>query len=1213
MTITGWDGTAKTKITLERLSPDALPVPPPPGETRLLYQVFFGTPMGGLPSAVLPVTVPNDQNLEPGEKAEIWYYDAAPIPGAAAAWRLAGQGTVSADGSRVVSDPGVGISRFCGVCGVFCIIKNFSTQPNVNPQGEKAGEPVDLGTGLMLAEKTDLVVPGRLPATLRRSYNPYDAFGRIAGFELATGPRWTLSIDVVLLQESASVRRMILPGNSRFAFVQQPNGTFANTTYPDFAGAVLAVQGDGSHTLRFKDGRTWRFGTGYIPRVGGGFVISGLSLLVGQTDRTGNTVTITRDKFGAPTQVTEPGGRALSFTVDAVATGVARLVSVTDPLGRVVRYGYGATAPNRLETVTDALGGVTRYTYNAAGGIASIVDPRGITFVTNEYDSNGRVSRQTQADGGVWSFAYTGPVGAHTSAIVTDPRGNATTQRMDSAGFSSETVDALGQVTRHERDAAGRVTATTDPLGRVTRFTYDAGGNVTQITDPAGNARSFTYEPVFNRMTSITDPLNQVTRFEYDPAGNLTAIVDPTNARTTLTYNGVGQPLTVTDPLSNVTRFEYDSVGNPTATVDPLGNRATREYDGVSRLIRQLNALGQANTFGYDQLNRLVTILDALAGAMRFAYDPNGNLLTVTDARGNVTLYTYDAMDRAATRTDPMGATESYAYDGLNNVTRHTNRKGQVATLSYDPLSRRISGSFVDAATSFAYDGVGRLMQATDSVGGTIVNQYDTLDRLLAQTTSLGTIGYQYDALGRRTAMSVSNQAPVSYAYDVVSRLTAITQSGQLVQFQYDLAGRRTRLTLPNQASTEYQYDAASRVTALIYRNAVGTLGDLTYQYDSTGNRTAVGGSFARTLLPDPVTSASYDAANRQRAWNGLMLTHDANGNLTTDGSTTYTWDARNRLSALSRAGTTAAFRYDSFGRRRDKTINATETAFHHDGLNPVQILSGTSSVTGILTGLGIDEYFVSTEAADQQGLITDVLGSTVAELDSTGALMAVYTYGPFGQTSVTGTPRTPFQYTGREKDGTGLYYYRARYYQPALHRFVSEDPIGFAGGDFNVYAYVRGNPLSFVDPTGLWLCKMNLPGLEDVFVDDSIANAIAEFYGRAHSAGVALTFTSAFRTTAEQTRIFLSNPRAAGPGTSLHEAGFAIDISWNAIPPHLRNSVVNAAQAAGLDWGGRFRDNYDPVHFYMEVPGGVDHRSDFIKRAQEQKSKSQGDIPYCQ
>jgi RHS repeat-associated protein len=216
------------------------------------------------------------------------------------------------------------------------------------------------------------------------------------------------------------------------------------------------------------------------------------------------------------------------------------------------------------------------------------------------------------------------------------------------------------------------------------------------------------------------------------------------------------------------------------------------------------------------------------------------------------------------------------------------------------------------------------------------------------------------------------------------------------------------------------------------------------------------------------VASASYDAANRQRAWSGLTLTYDANGNLTTDSTTTYAWDARDRLSALSGSSTSAVFRYDPLGRRRHKTIGATETQFYYDGLNPVQVLSGTGGVTNILTGLGIDEFFVSTEAADQRTVLTDALSSTIAELDPTAALLAEYTYGPFGQTSATGAPRTPFQYTGRENDGAGLYYYRARYYHSTLQRFISEDPIGLRAGDTNFYGYVGNSPVNFADPFGL-------------------------------------------------------------------------------------------------------------------------------------------------
>jgi RHS repeat-associated protein len=1071
VTITGWDGAVKTHIALERLSPEALPVPPPPGVTRSLYQVFFGTPMGGLPSAPLPVTVPNDQDLDPGDKAEIWYYDAAPVPGVPAGWRLAGLGTVSADGSRIVSDPGVGISRFCGVCGVFCILANLDKQANVNPRGPKAGEPVDLGTGLMVADKTDLVLPGRLPAILRRSYNPLDPFGRIAGFELATGPGWTLSIDVVLLQESPSLRRLVLPGNARFAFVLQPDGTSINTTFPDLAGAILRAQPDGGHTLRFKDGTVWRFATGYLPRAGGPFAISGLSLLVAQSDRHGNTLTIARDRFGAPVQVTEPGGRTLSFTVDLVAAGVGRLLTVTDPIGRTVRYGYSGAA-FRLETAIDPTGGLTRYTYDASGGMVSITDARGISFLTNEYDPEGRVLRQTQADGGVWTFAYTGPVRAHTGVTVTDPRGHPTIYRLDNAGFASETIDALGQATRHDRDAVGRVTSTSDPLGRVTRFAYDAAGNITRITDPEGNARTFTYEPIFNRMTSLTDPLGQVTRLEYDTAGDLTAFVDPLGHRTTFTYDATGQPLTATDALGDTTRLEYDAVGNLTATLDALGHRTTREYDAVSRLTRQLDALGRATTIGYDALDRVATVLDGLGGITRFDYDPNGNLLAVTDARGSVTTHTYDAMDRMATRTDPLGRSESFTYDGLGNLVRHADRKGQAATFAYDALNRRVKGTHVDATIDFVYDAGGRLARATDSVGGTILNQYDALDRRIAQTTSLGVITYDYDALGRRTTMTAPGQPAVTYAYDPASRLTSITQAGRLTQLEHDPAGRRTRLTLPNQVSTEYRYDAASRLSALVYRNAAGVLGNLTYQYDPTGNRIAVGGSFARTLLPDPIPTAAYDAANRQLTFGDKTMTYDANGNVASivgpSDTTSLDWDARDRVIGVTTPSSHKRWAYDASSRRVRASTDQNQLAHLFDDHDIVQT-HGAEGTTTFMRTLALDEPLARDAA---EFYLADGLGSTLALTGPDGSLLTRYTYEPFGRTDPEGTTSANlFQFTGRENDGPGLYYYRARYYDPRLHRFVAEDPVPLhfrAVNELNAYGYVTNNPVLFTDPLGL-------------------------------------------------------------------------------------------------------------------------------------------------
>jgi RHS repeat-associated protein len=127
--------------------------------------------------------------------------------------------------------------------------------------------------------------------------------------------------------------------------------------------------------------------------------------------------------------------------------------------------------------------------------------------------------------------------------------------------------------------------------------------------------------------------------------------------------------------------------------------------------------------------------------------------------------------------------------------------------------------------------------------------------------------------------------------------------------------------------------------------------------------------------------------------------------------------------------------------------------------------------LANILTGFGIDQFFSRTDvaASTTSHFLTDVLGSTIALTDGTGVVQTEYTYDSFGRTSVTGASNSNvYQYTGRENDGTGLYYYRARYYHPGLQRFVNEDPIEFAGGQYNLYAYVDNNPVNLYDPSGL-------------------------------------------------------------------------------------------------------------------------------------------------
>jgi len=244
-------------------------------------------------------------------------------------------------------------------------------------------------------------------------------------------------------------------------------------------------------------------------------------------------------------------------------------------------------------------------------------------------------------------------------------------------------------------------------------------------------------------------------------------------------------------------------------------------------------------------------------------------------------------------------------------------------------------------------------------------------------------------------------------------------------------------------------------------------VGDLKYGYDTIGRKLSMSGAMATTVLPAPVSPATYDAANELTTWNGTTLSYDASGNVTSDGLHSYTWNARNQLSAID-SGSTASFVYDPLGRRTTKTILGTTTNLFYDGLDVVQELSGTTPVANLLIG-GLDEHFMRTDAAGSRSFLTDNQGGTQVLTDSNGDTQSLYGYDPFGNTVVSGSSTSnSFAYTGRENDSPlGLYYYRARYYNPAVGRFMSQDPIGFAGG-INFYAYVDDDPVDQIDPSGL-------------------------------------------------------------------------------------------------------------------------------------------------
>jgi len=365
----------------------------------------------------------------------------------------------------------------------------------------------------------------------------------------------------------------------------------------------------------------------------------------------------------------------------------------------------------------------------------------------------------------------------------------------------------------------------------------------------------------------------------------------------------------------------------------------------------------------------------------------------------------------------------------------------------------------------------------TGSVLDTVSATYDGLNDLLADSyassTLNATVTYTYDDDQNRTTMTAGSQAQTSYTYDNDNRLTAEARGTQSVGVSYDADSRRTTLTLPNGVTVGYGYDADSHATGITYSSTgAGTLGNLTYGYDNDGRVNSLGGSLAAVNLPSAMPTATYDAGNQLATWNGTAATTDGNGNLLSDPSipgNTYTWNERNQLATATAGGVQSSYVYDALGRRVGQTTSGLTAQYVYDMLNVAQEQYTGGTVADMLPGLGLDENFARTDSSGSSAILSDLLGSTIGLVNSSGAISTGYQYSPFGQTTTSGASSTnPLQYTGRELDSTGLYFLRARYYNPIAQRFISPDPIGFFGGQANFYAYVSNQPMNWTDPLGL-------------------------------------------------------------------------------------------------------------------------------------------------
>jgi RHS repeat-associated protein len=1056
------DGTPVSAVSVTAVPMDRAPMPPP-ANTKVSAGVLFTLqPGGAIPSRPIPIKFPNAMNLFPGEKANLYYFDHK-----IGDWRIYGTGTASSDGRQVVSDPGVGLPDFawhfpdCPACpppgvGPGGCGGGAPSGGGVPGAGAPVGDPVDAATGIFFRSSVDITLPGRLPAFIERRYRTQSSLP--GPFGIGTAMNYDLLMLTTFAVNGGPAFLVDADGN-RLRFDRQFDGSLTSADRPEYLGAKLTVNSDGNSVLRFKHGLVYSFdSSGRLIRI---------------SDRNSNALILVRDARGHLVRVIEPAGRSLIVTYDSSG----RVVSIADPLGRTVTYTYNSTGT--LSEFRDPAGNSTRYNYDANNRLVEIIDARGNLVVRNTYDAMDRVVRQEHGDGGAFTFNYMSVGGSVVGNTISLPDGGTSTLRFNGLGYMVELSNASccsegSQQTISQRaSATNLVLSTTDALGRKTSFTYDNAGNITSVTDPAGNVTSFEYVSQSSNVTKVTDALGNVTSFDYDARGNLIRRVDPLGNSSLFEYDRFGQLISATDPLGNKAQFIYNDLGDLVRTIDPLGNVSQVNYDSISRPSSLSDFNGRTATLRYDPLSRVTEIQDPLGSKINFTYDANSNLLTATDHNGHAITNAYDIRNRLTRGTDQVGRAVSISYDPRDRVIGFADRKGQTDAHRYNTSDQRTRTTFADGSfIEYTYDAIGRIIRVNDSGSGTIEYSYDLVGNLTQEKTPQGTVSYDYDKLQRRTRMLVSGQAdPVLYSYDAASRLTGIRQGADIVTFSYDASDRITSARVPNGVETIYAYDGAGRITNLTYRTESTTLETINYVYDSNGNRQATT-SRAAMINTQPM-SATYDAANRLLTFVDKSFTYDGNGNRTSvtdrQGVTNYAWNARDQLVAINGPNLTATFTYDAVGRRISKTVNGQTTRYLYDGLNIVQEFGADNA--SYLLGLNIDQLLSRTDRNGKLYYLSDALNSTILLTDSGGAVVARYFYDVFG-TTTSDPPAAislqPFQFTGREFDvATGLYYYRTRYYDPQVGRFLSEDPIGFNGG-INFYAYVGGNPVNLMDPLGL-------------------------------------------------------------------------------------------------------------------------------------------------
>ena len=709
-------------------------------------------------------------------------------------------------------------------------------------------------------------------------------------------------------------------------------------------------------------------------------------------------------------KITSPGGSSYQFRTDIDG----KIISIQLPNGSFVSYAYDDN--DNLVSFTDPVGAVIRYAYDDKHQMSAWYDGEGICIIENEYDSEGRVTKQIDANGGITTLTYetgkTTTIDANHNKVVyhydslyrttkiEHPDGTSVTKTYNDKNQLSSETNELNHTTTYAYDANGNLSKETrfdgksrtwnyrsdnqiettvgfDGVKRAytynalhmpqtlhvndklrAEYTYDEQGRILSQTDATGNKTTYQYTSIW--VNKITDPKGNVTNISYNPHGLPTSIVDAKNGVTKYMYDAEGRRTGTQTPEGIYTETGFDLNGQVIYIKDGNGNRTTFQYDNMGNRISGDGGSGNLYSYTYDALGNLLSERTPAGQTLRYTYDSRNRQLTRQAADGGRTTYQYDKLGNPISVTDALGYTTTYQYDYANEkISEIVDAKGDATEFVYTDATLASEIKYADGTSEkFGYDDENRLIKHIDAKGLETTYALDKNGNVLKESTDNRESTYTYDALNQRTSFTLPSGGKVTYAYDAVGNLKTITD--------------------PLGGKSHYEYSSSGYL--LSNTDALGN--KTTYEYDNNGNMAKYNDALGNT------TVITYNAYNQP------VVSIDALGN-----QETYSYNGDEQLMEIEDAlGNSISYEYNSLGLPaiiRDKNGNEHTITYDKNG-NQEKI----TAPDGTYIKYTYDVLNQLIKEQDSFGLITeyeyDTNGQVIREWDSMG-MDNVYEYDALG------------------------------------------------------------------------------------------------------------------------------------------------------------------------------------------------------------------------